>query len=274
MSSGPELSQVFLEIHQRYRQLDSTVIGGFSPHVAPLSHNEGNFILKNGVVLSSSGSIADSEMAIVHGLCETQRPKKILVIGNSYGLSTLFLALSNPGARVVAIDKFRVSGIEFTRNLCEGLSVSVIQASTPDDLREVIDAELGGIVDFVFVDAVHENEVQTREFEILEPVLASRGTVLFHDVLGCNLLASVSELSERFSEIEFRVLTKSLSGLAVAVKGASPEVLAYLDYFSTSPSTVLGLETLLASQWGEVKSEFFHLESTLETLKFPPHPQL
>lgn len=255
-------------------RMGSEVVGGFSPHVAPLSHCEGNFIARDDIVLSSSGSIADSEMAIVHGICEIENPLRILVIGNSYGLSTLFLALSNPDAKVVAIDKFRTEGLDFTKELCQGLNVSAIQASTPDDLQAVIELELGGQVDLVFVDAVHENEVQTREFEILEPLLSDQGVVLFHDVLGCNLLDSISDLTRRYPDFFFSVLSKSLSGLAIGAKNVDPKLKTYVQYFSANKATVFQLETLLATTWGEAKSEFFRGVKLQKALIFPPHPQL
>lgn len=267
-------ASVIVEIHRRHEIMGSRVVGGFSPHVAPVSHSLGNFISRDGVVLSSSGSIADSEMAVVHGICEIQNPRRILVIGNSYGLSTLFLALSNPDAKVVAIDKFRTAGLDYTRQLCHGLNVSAIQASTPDDLESVIESELSGQVDFVFVDAVHENDVQTREFEILEPLLTEWGLVLFHDVLGCNLLDSLAHLTHKYPDEFFTLLSKTLSGLAIGAKNVDPKLKMYLQYFSSDQATVFGLETLLATQWGEQKIGFFEGLSSHKALTFPPHPQL
>ncbi len=264
-------SAVITEIHKRHSKLGTRVVGGFSSSVAPLSAGQGNFIVRDNVCLSSSGSISDAEMAFMWGLCELVQPRRILVIGNSYGLSTLFLALANPEALVVAMDKYRTTGLGFTEKLCEGLTVKAIQASTPDQLDSVVTEYLNGGCDLVLVDAVHENEIQTAEFRLLAPFLSESAAVVFHDVLSCDLLPSIRYLDHEFEDHTFSVLPKTPSGLAVGYKSNNHILSSFLEYYQAPPQVVSDFQTLLTTSWGNHRTNFF--EGNENKLKFPPHPQ-
>jgi hypothetical protein len=98
--------------------------------------------------------------------------------------------------------------------------------------------------------------------------------VLFHDVLGCNLLDSLAGLTHKYPDEFFTLLSKTLSGLAIGAKNVDPKLKMYLQYFSSDQATVFGLETLLATQWGDAKIAFFEGLNSHKALTFPPHPQL
>jgi predicted O-methyltransferase YrrM len=259
------------EIQKRHSMLGAKVVGGFSSSVAPEGAEQGNFIVRENLCLSSSGSISDAEMAFMLGLCEVVEPRRILVIGNSYGLSTLFLALANPEGLVVAIDKFRTNGLQFTEKLCEGLKVNAIQASTPDQLDLVVNRYLDGCVDLVLVDAVHENEIQTAEFRILARFLSESAAVVFHDVLSCDLLPSIRELDQEFPDHTFAVLPKTTSGLAVGYTSKNDALSEFLGYYQAEPQLVSDFQSLLTTSWGNHRTNFF--EGNERSLEFPPHPQ-
>jgi len=267
------LAEVFAELFRRHQKLGAHVVGGFSPHIAPLGFSRSNLVIRDGECLSTSGSISDSEMSLVFGICEIVKPKRVLVIGNSYGLSTAFFALANPQAEVVAFDKYRVKGLEFTRELCAGLCVTAIEASTPEDLTKVVGDHLGGEVDLVFVDAVHENDVQTAEFRILAPLLSEGGTVVFHDVLSSNLLDSFSLLKHEFPSFAFRVLAKSHSGLGVATRFESELLADYLTYFESSPSAVSRSERMFGSELVDGLARLMGVGDLGATYRTRPHPQ-
>lgn len=265
-------SVIIQEIQERHSRLGAKVVGGFASSVAPLTADEGNFVVRGDLCLSSSGSISDSEMAFTIGLSEIVKPRRILVIGNSYGLSTLLLSLANPEAVVVAIDKFRTKGLQFTEKLCEGLNVKAIQGSTPDQLESIVMEHLDGEVDLVLVDAVHENSTQSAEFRILAPLLSNSSIVVFHDVLSCDLLPSVRELAQEFPEYIFKVLPKTTSGLAVSYKSNQKDLSGFLAYYGADAQLVSDFQYLLASRWGNPRASFF--EDVKGPVSFPPHPQI
>ena len=105
----PELGKVFEQLHSLYEASGMRIMGGFSPYVSEGNASRSTFVASGKTVLSTSGGIAVDEMTLAYGLCERIKPGRILVIGNSYGISTLFFALVNPEATVVAIDKFRTT---------------------------------------------------------------------------------------------------------------------------------------------------------------------
>ena len=269
------LFNVFSELRKRYKENGMEIYGGFSPFISnSIPFGLCNFVEKDNVLMSSSGGIANDEAVLMHCICQELKPKKILVIGNSYGFSTLFLSLTNPESTTVAFDKFRVKGIELTSKLVKGLpKTHVIKASTPDDIPHIIDKYFGGTVDFVLIDAVHTNEMQTREFMILDEFISSSGIVVFHDVLSCNLLPSFCHLRDNFKDYSFKILHKSSTGIGVAVKNeVAAGLVDFLEYFSMDEEQILKFMTKMLQELSPGSSELF---KDLHTdFQFPPHPQL
>lgn len=270
----PSLSSVFSELYKRYKDEGLDVYGGFSPFLTGFLPRTGNYISRDSTFLSTSAGISNDEAIFMYGLCEQLSPKRILIIGNSYGFSTVFLSLTCPDAKLIAFDKYRTEGIKTTNRLLVGLSSKeVVQASTPDDIPWLIDNKLGGEVDFVLVDAVHTNEMQTAEFEVLNRYLSSRSVVVFHDVLSCGLLPSFNHLKLKYEEHDFRLISKSSTGIGVCIKGEQDECFKhFLDYFSPAEGKIINFNCLMLQHANESSAELFS-NSELE-YKFMPHPQL
>jgi hypothetical protein len=109
---------VFSKMNSLYRNLGLQILGGYSNFlVSPVNGAQFNFVADSTSLKSTSGGIANDEATFLYGLCRYLEPKKILVIGNSYGVSTLFLSLVNMESNLVALDKFRVNGNAVTREL-------------------------------------------------------------------------------------------------------------------------------------------------------------
>ena len=268
----PSLSWVFAELYRRYEREGLEVYGCFSPCLdAPKVI--GNYVARGNTFLSTSGGIANDEAMLIYAICEELIPKNILIIGNSYGFSTVFLSLTNLDARLIAFDKYRTDGIKTTNKLLFGLrDKQVIQASTPDDIPSIIENKLGGTVDLVLVDAVHTNEMQTAEFAVLDRYLSAKSIVVFHDVLGCNLVSSFEFLRAFYVNYEFRIITKSSSGFALCIKGEqSKDFHDLIKYHSVSADKVLRFCTLMLKSTNVGMDLFSECESIFQ---FPPHPQL
>lgn len=270
----PSLSSVFSELNKRYKAEGLEVYGGFSPFLTGFLQRTGNYIARDDVFLSTSAGISNDEAVFMHGLCEQFSPKRILIIGNSYGFSTVFLSLTCPDARLIAFDKYRTEGIKTTNRLLAGLiSKQAVQASTPEDIPQLIETKLGGEVDFVLIDAVHTNEMQTKEFGVLNKYLSSNSVVVFHDVLSCGLLPSFNQLRLEYTSYDFRLISKSSTGIGVCIKGEQDERLRYfLDYFSPAEANILKFNCLMLQHSNDSSAELF-AGSNLE-FKFMSHPQL
>lgn len=278
----PPLSHVYSELWKRYKNEGLEILGGFSPYITGISSSSGNlsclgnYVANENTLLSTSAGIANDEATFIYGLCEIVCPKKILIIGNSYGFSTVFLALTCPDSKLIAFDKYRTEGIKATNSMLAGLTnKEVIQASTPDDIPSIIENKLDGEVDFVLIDAVHTNDMQTAEFQIIDKYLSPKSTVVFHDVLSCGLLPSLHFLQNNYIEYDFRIINKSSTGIAVCIKGDKCETLDnFLSYFSIGSEKVLAFNTLIMKNINGSAVELFSKSQYRFQYQFMPHPQL
>lgn len=181
---------------------------------------------------------------------------------------------------MIAIDKFRTVGISVTNALLsaergEGATPArAVKASTPEDLAEVVKQHLDGTVDMVFVDAVHENEVQSAEFRVLEPLLSPQGVVIFHDVIGCSLTPSIGELEREFPTFGFVVCRRTTTGVAVAFRAENQHVHDYLKFWAPDAKDVADFAALARNHWDEDQQARDDRDEPTSGLSFPPHPQL
>jgi predicted O-methyltransferase YrrM len=266
------IEQVFSEMASRYKALNLTILGGYSNYVfLPINGSQFNFVADSSELKSTSAGIANDEATFLYGLSRYLEPKKILIIGNSYGVSTVFLSLANQDAKVVAIDKFRIKGNQVTKDLLHGLEDKlVIEASTPDDLEEIIAKHLGGVVDFCLVDAVHTNEVQSAEFAILRKYMSNNSIIVFHDVLSTGLLKSFNEI-KRDPDFSFHLATKTSSGLGLAIRGKFNEGFdSFIEFFCHPLQIVLNFKSTLNTNQEMI--DFSVMQK--ENFKIPNHPQL
>lgn len=193
------------------------------------------YILSEGRLLSGGGGLHMTELYMLESLAEVFSPKRIFIIGNAFGWSTLALSLCFPDAKVVAIDSDLVEGgnrgVDFVNDVAaaEGLNAKAIIATSPQDVSRVIEAELGGGVDLVLIDGNHTNEQQTADFEACRAVASPDCVYLLHDVLNWELTPSFQDLVKAHSaELHAMILTRTASGMAVFYPRAAQETLGLL----------------------------------------------
>ena len=162
-------------------------------------------------------------------------PKRILVVGNAFGWSTLALALIFPQARVVGIDPME-DGNAVTNELASrhGLNVIAVKGESPGDVASICAAQLHGPCDLVLIDAIHTSEAVVTDFEAC---LRSghEGTVfVFHDVISWGLFDGFERVctSHRMSG---QILTRTPSGMAIAYRTIPEGLLAYTEAFAGDP---------------------------------------
>jgi len=140
----------------------------------------------------SAASIGEDEIRLFHDLAVLTQPDSAFVVGHSFGLSTLCLALATPFTRVVAIDNW---GDANTSHLARPLSEAIIrderlsdrvhvhQGTSPDDTAEAL--RQGGVhapLALAFIDGLHREEAAAADFRGLVPHLSPRSVVLWHNV--------------------------------------------------------------------------------------------
>ena len=199
---------------------------------------------RDGASLTNGLGIAMQEIYFAECLFEHFHPRRILVIGNASGWSTLALALLNPSAKVVAIDagfdKNALEGLGFTNAVAaeEGLSVHAVQGTSPHDVARIVgDCELAPL-DCVLIDGGHSVAQVESDFGAVRPLASPECLYLFHDVQSCGLRPGLERIAAQ-SGLAWDLLLGTPSGMAVMYDRVHrPSALDDIAPFVASPETV------------------------------------
>jgi predicted O-methyltransferase YrrM len=147
------------------------------------------WLVRDGVEVADGLGISLPEIYLLECLAAVQPSKSILVIGNSFGWSTLALALAQPDATVVGLDsgadRYSLEGLGLTARLAGRLGLShvlPVRGISPQDIPAVVKERLGGRIDLAFVDGYHSSDQIVAEYRAFRPFLEPNAMVLFHDV--------------------------------------------------------------------------------------------
>jgi len=244
---------VFPRLLALYRQRGYDIASGlFPPHFGGFLEVAFTWLLRDGKPTTLNLGIAQQELYFLECLLATRRVERLFVIGNSFGWSTLALALICPQARVVALDACFTAdtnaGLVLTNLIAteEGLNAAAVRGVSPEDVPAAVRDGLGGPVDLAFVDGHHTNEAVYQDFMALRPFLTADSLVLFHDVQSFRLFDGLKRVVQE-SGLAAQLMLGTPSGIAALFDGArlSAESRAVLDAFSPS---VESLQALLAEQ--------------------------
>ncbi len=172
--------------------------------------------------LSTGGGIAMTEMFFFESLCPVWNPSNVFIIGNAFGLSSIFLSVLNPQATVVAIDA-AVEGLDndrgnqLTRQIAleEGLQLEVVHGVSPQDVPSIVKNRLNGKVDLVFIDGLHTEHQQELDFEACWEFGRDRAIYCFHDVLSFNMKPGFERISKRHPQLKSVILWRTPSGMGI-----------------------------------------------------------
>src|SRR5215813_4352656 len=148
---------------------------------------------RNGKSCTDGLGIALQELFFLECLFQDYSPEGLFIIGNSFGWSTLAIALLNPRSKVVAIDagfgRNTLAGLDLTNQIARaaGLNVVAVRAISPQDIPSVFAAHFGAPPEFAFIDGLHTNEQVVLDFRAVKAVAAPNPVFLFHDVHEHNL---------------------------------------------------------------------------------------
>lgn len=200
------------------------------------------FFLRNGKSLTNGLGISFQEIYFLECLFASYRPQTIFGVGNSWGWSSLALALLNPDATTVVIDacldENTDQGLEFTRLVAkeEGLPLQVLNGTSPGDVDSIVQRYLGRPVDFAFIDGGHSAEQVLADFSALLPFTTSSSMFLFHDAVEFGLMDGIQHAAIQ-SGLPWFVLDGTTSGMAMLYDPAHhPEAELAINSFRTPPS--------------------------------------
>jgi hypothetical protein len=183
-------------------------------------------------------------------------PRRILIIGNAHGWSTVALSLIFPDAFTVAMDIDEV-GVERTNEVlaAHGIPAIAVTARSPDDVAAVAGKHLGGAVDFFLIDAIHTNEALIADFAAVKEVAAHDALYLLHDVINWHLIGAFNQLLAQH-ELNGKVFTRTASGMALVFKRLSSEFAAYLDCFTETADDFRKMRQLCIGSFGDPIAPF------------------
>lgn len=229
-----------------YRAVGLEPLTGYNPHHfggymdAPFTR------FRSGPAIIGTAGMALQEVMFVEHFRDFMAPRRILVIGNAHGWSTIALALIFPQARILAIDP-EASGNEVTRQvaLAGGLDgVVVAEGSSPQDLEGLWARHQDGPADLILIDAIHKSEALLADFAGCLP-LAHDGTIwLFHDVINWRMVDAVQTIRAQ-AGLEVTVCTRTPSGMAVAWKQAPQALRDYVAVFTDDMDLLRGYRRLV-----------------------------
>lgn len=228
------------------------VTGLFPPHFDGFLEVAFTWLLRDGKPTTRNLGIAQQELYFLECLLVSRRVERVFVIGNSFGWSTLALALLCPQARVVALDACLTpdtnAGLVLTNLIAgeEGLAASAVRGISPQDVPAAVRDRLGGRIDLALIDGHHTNEAVWQDFAALKPFLTPDSLLLFHDVQTFRLFDGLKRVVQE-SGLTAQLMLGTPSGIAAVFEGQrlSAETRAVLDAFSPS---IESLRALVAEQ--------------------------
>ena len=209
------------ELYRLYESRGFTISSGLNAYhfmgkmEVPFTHH-----YRDGKPVTGGLGLSLQEIYFLECLAGRYQAKRVFVIGNALGWSTLALALLNPGGRVVAIDsgmdRNSVEGIALTNAVAEEeeLNVRAVKGRSPEDVSRIIGDEFDGPVDLVLVDGYHTSDQAVIDFDAIEPHLADPSVVLFHDIITFRMLPGLRQIIAR-SPLKAAVLCATPSGMAM-----------------------------------------------------------
>ncbi|MGA3304906.1 MAG: class I SAM-dependent methyltransferase [Stellaceae bacterium] len=185
--------------------------------------------------LTGNHGLALQEIMFLEHFSSYLEPKRILVVGNAFGWSTLALALIFPQARVVGIDPME-DGNAVTNELASrhGLNAVAVKGESPGDVASICADHLNGPCDLVLIDAIHTSEAVVTDFEACLRC-AHEGTVfVFHDAINWGLLDGFQNVCTAH-HMSGQVLTRTPSGMAIAYRNIPADLRTYIEAFADDP---------------------------------------
>lgn len=209
-------------LYDAYARRGFTLLSGLQPHrYSGLRQAAFTWLIKDGRSVTDGYGIALSEVQLLEALLPAIAPERIFIIGNSYGFSTLAIALICPQAKVVTIDAgvdaHSRDGLDLTEAIAKDLGldgVKALLARSPENVGSVVEEHLGGGIDFAFIDGLHTNEQIALDAEAVKPYTAPESVLLFHDVLEFGLEPGLGKAASAFGT-KPHILHATVSGLGL-----------------------------------------------------------
>ncbi len=234
---------------QLYRKRGYEIASGLFPPAFGGYHEVAfTWLLHKGKSTTRNLGIAQQEIYFLECLLANWQPRRIFVIGNAFGWSTLALALICPQAQVVALDSCQTpdtkAGLVLTNLIAteERLQAAAVRGVSPQDVAGVVGNRLEGSIDLALIDGHHTNEAVLADFRAIRPFLSKESLTLFHDVQAFQLFDGVKAIAKE-SGLGGQLLLGTPSGIVALgdQRALPPGVGMALAAFAPSAQAVRAL---------------------------------
>ncbi len=144
---------------------------------------------------------------LFHRLVRYRKPRTILELGTSLGLTTLYFAKASPEARVITLEgcpeTARLAAGHFGRENVSGIDILV--GNIDDTLGTALQQFGHPVVDLVYVDANHRYEPTVRYFEQCLPYAGNDSLFIFDDIYWSQEMTKAWETIKRHPQVTVTV---------------------------------------------------------------------
>ena len=201
-------------------------------------------LMKNGNPFITGGGIGLQDFYFFELLFSSFKPKNLFAIGNAFGWSSLILSLLNKEAKVIVIDagiegKDNDFGINLTNQIADSqnMNLRVIKAFSPDDVHEIVKNNFDVKIDFVFIDGLHTDEQQYKDYKALTKHVSDECILVFHDVINFNMVKSFQRISTDANNMKATILHRTNSGMGILYPANTDDNLKkIINAFTEHPS--------------------------------------
>ena len=204
-------------VKQRYREFGVAIEPAewFANWIFSGSDSSANQItdITTGRPFNTGLGFHDTDIELFLKISEKFQAKSIFIIGNAFGYSTFVLSEIFNDAVVDVIDaevegEDNRRGSELTRRIASKYypNVRLTIGFSPHDLAKAVRPglmrDLHGY-DLVFVDGLHTDEQQLKDFRGIIPYLSNQTVIVFHDVGLMNMRSSLKIIQQEARALGF-----------------------------------------------------------------------
>lgn len=165
---------------------------------------------------SWSTPLADLVMLVKIALCGD--PRRLLELGSYRGETALQLAQHiSPEAQIVTIDRHPEHGVAYRETRFENM----IQRRVGQIDRAMFAADEAGSYDLIFLDADHSYEGTRHDTELVLPLLAATGFIVWHDYANWGFFSGENGVPEYLAELSAKIPIASVRGSTLAIHSPS-----------------------------------------------------
>lgn len=129
--------------------------------------------------LSDIWVVGDAYHKFFYFLTLAVQPRLVVELGTLHGRSAVHLAAGAPNAKVIGID-WDLPALPYSEKLSAYPNLEIWQGDTTAFGQRT--ADLGLLIDVLFIDSTHEAAHATKEFDIYWPLVKPGGILLVDDI--------------------------------------------------------------------------------------------